>query len=303
MIINTNMASLNAQRNLNISNNAIQKSLEKLSSGYRINRAADDAAGLAISEKMRSQINGLNQASQNAQNGISLIQTAEGALNETHSILQRMRELAVQSSTGTNTSGDRLKIQDEIKQLQAEITRIGNTTQFNGMTLLNGAYSGGTAGALSGIVFQIGANAGQTIAVKISDMRASALGSGITSADLTGLSGTYAVSGTYSGKTVENISLSGSSGASIAIVVLDKAISQVSEQRSNLGAVQNRLEHTIANLNVASENLTSSEANIRDVDMAQEMSNFTKNQILSQAGTAMLAQANQNPQSILKLLQ
>lgn len=281
MIINTNIASLNAQRNLSMSNNSVQKSLEKLSSGYRINRAADDAAGLAISEKMRAQIKGLNQAVRNAQSGISLIQTAEGALNETHSILQRLRELAVQAATDTNASGktvgqgDRDKIQLEVKALVEEVTRISKDTQFNGLVLLSGNY------ASTALTFHIGANADQNIKLNIADMSAKALS----------LSGAGGV-----------MSMSGQGTANSAITTLDTAISLVSDQRAKLGAVQNRLEHTIANLNVAAENLSSSESLIRDVDMAKEMSNFTKSQILSQAGVAMLAQANQAPQGILKLL-
>lgn len=268
MIINHNISALNAWRNLNITDSSMDKSLEKLSSGLRINRAADDAAGLAISEKMRGQISGLNQAVRNAQDGISLIQTAEGALNETHAILQRMRELAVQAANDTNTDADRAQIQAEITQLISEINRIGNTTQFNTKSLLTGTLNA---------TFQIGANEGQTLSLKISDMRASAL-------------------------QVNGISLSTRGGASTAITTIDKAISMVSTQRAKLGAVQNRLEHTIANLSVASENLTAAESRIRDVDMAQEMANFTKEQILQQAGTAMLAQANQKPQAVLKLL-
>ncbi len=285
MIINTNMASLNAQRNLGISNNAIQKSLEKLSSGYRINRASDDAAGLAISEKMRGQIRGLNQAVKNAQNGISLIQTAEGALNETHSILQRMRELAVEASNGTNTSGaggDRAKIQEELNALAKEVNRIANTTEFNTMKLFTGNFSGSG----SELSFHIGANSGQTVSIELNSMDAFTLG---IASDSTESATATSISGV-------------SSDAESFITDVDNAIQQVSAQRSKLGAMQNRLEHTIANLNVASENLTSSESTIRDVDMAAEMSAFTKNQILSQAGVAMLAQANQNPQGILKLL-
>lgn len=269
MIINHNISALNAWRNLGINDTAMDKSLEKLSSGLRINRAADDAAGLAISEKMRAQIAGLNQAVRNAQDGISLIQTAEGALNETHAILQRMRELAVQSANDTNTDQDRAHIQAEISQLVSVINHIANTTQFNTKNLLTGSLKGAT--------FQIGANAKQTMSLTISAMDASALG-------------------------VNAIDLATQDGASAAIATIDTAISAVSTQRANLGAVQNRLEHTIANLNVSSENLSAAESRIRDVDMAQEMANFTKEQILQQAGTAMLAQANQKPQSVLKLL-
>ena len=269
MIINHNISALNANRNLGINDTSMNKSLEKLSSGFRINRAADDAAGLAISEKMRGQVNGLNQAVRNAQDGISMIQTAEGALNETHAILQRMRELAVQSSNDTNTDADRSQIQSEVAQLQSEITRIATTTQFNTQNLLNGS--------MTGAVFQIGANANQTITLAIASMDATAL-------------------------SVDTASLSSQASAEAAISALDSALSAVSVQRANLGAVQNRLEHTIANLNVASENLSAAESRVRDVDMATEMSSFTKQQVLQQAGTAMLAQANQKPQSVLKLL-
>lgn len=423
MIINTNIGSLNAQRSLTGTNNAMQKSLEKLSSGYRINKAADDAAGLAISEKMRGQIKGLNQAVRNAQSAISLIQTAEGALSESHSILQRMRELAVQASNDTNTKTDRAEIQKEVDQLSKELSRIGNTTEFNTQTLLDGKFTG---------KFQIGANEGQNIAFQVEDMRGFALGvagevgfetksSGSLTAASGGFKGLSGATLTVSGKalyntegikvasgtdgktfqaigtttskvsfkialddgdtvkladnlagvatattSVENkgleageytydktnkqlldsqgnvvakttdgisfkavsdptkellnISASGVlSGASFELVIggnnvanqtdatsaitaLDGAIQTVSTQRAELGALQNRLEHTINNLSTSSENLTAAESRIRDVDMAAEMSAFTKSQILSQAGVAMLAQANQTPQAVLKLL-
>lgn len=520
MIVNTNIASLNAQRSLLGTNNAMQKSLEKLSSGYRINKAADDAAGLAISEKMRGQIRGLNQAIRNAQSAISLIQTAEGALNETHSILQRMRELAVQAANDTNTASDREKIQAEVDQLAKELTRIANTTEFNTQKLLNGGIIEGNIGKIN---FQIGANQGQSIDLAINAMDAFSLGVAgskatgsvtndgttgdvlagatisiardvgtgivdgasisVTAADIAATAGTTGAvdidgagggtgtieiatttntpdlngytfkftdndgtlgtsvdtnnkvitisgdfdgsavtaptdtdiedsintaltaagftaqigitlnsatvadltnadpagftldggsdgsltritlggsqtidvkdtdtsftvtSGTYKGLTVElasgrqisdltangtatigitvegssaaqfnsgiltaeatagaGINVSSQSAANSAITIIDNAINQVSEERSKLGAYQNRLEHTINNLGTASENLTASESRIRDVDMAAEMSAFTKSQILSQAGVAMLAQANQVPQAVLKLL-
>lgn len=273
MIINHNISALNAWRGLSMTNASLQKSLEKLSSGLRINRAADDAAGLAISEKMRAQIRGLNQAIRNAQDGISLIQTAEGALNESHSILQRMRELAVQSANDTNTDADRKQIQDEVSQLIAELDRIANTTEFNTQVLMSGGFSG----TGNGLTFHIGANSGQILILKIGNMRAAALG-------------------------VSGLSVSTLAKASAAITTIQNAIDKVSTQRSALGAVQNRLEHTIANLGVASENLSAAESRIRDVDMAQEMMNFTRTQILVQAGTAMLAQANMAPQAVLKLL-
>lgn len=244
--------------------------MEKLSSGLRINRAADDAAGLAISEKMRGQVRGLNQAVRNAQDGISLIQTAEGALNETHAILQRMRELAVQSANDTNTAGDRGQLQQEIDQLVTEIGRIATTTEFNTQKLLDGTFSGK--------LIHIGANSGQTLTVGIAAMDAAAL-------------------------SVSSLSIDTQTAANTAITTINTAIETVSTERSKLGAIQNRLEHTIANLSVASENLSAAESRIRDLDMAQEMMAFTKNQILTQAGTAMLAQANAQPQTVLQLLQ
>ncbi|MBY6931395.1 flagellin [Clostridium botulinum] len=387
MIINHNMNAMNAHRNMGMNTVNSGKSMEKLSSGLRINRAGDDAAGLAISEKMRGQIRGLDQASRNGQDGISMIQTAEGALNETHSILQRMRELGVQAGNDTNTTDDRKEIQKEIQQLTEEVDRIANNTEFNTQKLLNGNKSGdagseidaaviakagvfkvdigaaiadgdklsidgkeitfnattaGTAKAtieaaldskydvtVSGkdITFtqkagkeidkagmnvslngtnkvvttttegvsakeatasegkaslQVGANKGQTMAVEISDMRASALG--ITKTDGKGLS------------------VVSSEDANASVEAFDKALNKVSAERSKLGAIQNRLEHTVNNLGTSSENLSAAESRIRDVDMAKEMMNFSKNNILSQAAQAMLAQANQQPQGVLQLL-
>ncbi|AYO29933.1 flagellin [Biomaibacter acetigenes] len=282
MIINHNISALNAYRQLTVNNTGMQKSLEKLSSGYRINRAGDDAAGLAISEKMRGQIRGLNQAQRNAQDGISLIQTAEGALNETHAILQRMRELVVQAGNDTNTTQDRANIQAEINELNQEIDRISDQTQFNTKTLLDGSLKSGTA-TLS---FQIGANGNQIVSLNIGEIHTSVLGT--TSLSLAQV----------------NVSVDNLSAASVAdaLSAIDAAIQTVSATRSNLGALQNRLEHTINNLGTASENLTAAESRIRDVDMAKEMMEFTKNSILNQAATAMLAQANMLPQSVLKLL-
>ncbi|MEM5005346.1 flagellin Hag [Priestia megaterium] len=277
MRINHNIAALNTYRQFNNANNAQGKSMEKLSSGLRINSAADDAAGLAISEKMRGQIRGLDQASRNTQDGVSLIQTAEGALNETHDILQRMRELTVQAGNDTNEPEDLQAIQDELSALVEEIggetssDGISDRTQFNGKDLLTGNF------ATTGITFQIGANAGQQIELKIADMSSSALG--VNSIDVT------------SGFTFDS-----------AVALIDSAINAVSSQRSALGATQNRLEHTINNLSTESENLTASESRIRDVDMAKEMMEQTKNSILSQASQAMLSQANQQPQSVLQLL-
>ncbi|KEH88691.1 MULTISPECIES: flagellin N-terminal helical domain-containing protein [Clostridium] len=270
MIINHNMNAMNAHRMMGQNINGAGKAMEKLSSGLRINRAGDDAAGLAISEKMRGQIRGLNQASRNAQDGISLIQTAEGALNETHAILQRMRELAVQTANDTNTSADRANVQKEVEQLQTELTRIASQTEFNTKKLLNGTASK--------VNFQIGANKDQNITVKIGSMGAKGLG-------------------------VSKITLStGAAKCSEAIATLDEAINKVSAQRADLGAVQNRLEHTINSDNNASENLQAAESRIRDVDMAKEMMEFSKKNILQQAAQAMLAQANQQPQGVLQLL-
>lgn len=277
MRINNNISALFAQNKLASSNTAMSKSLEKLSSGLRINRAGDDAAGLAISEKMRGQINGLNQAVRNAQDSISLIQTAEGALNETHSILQRMRELAVQASNDTNTTFDRAKIKDELNQLKTEISRISSQTEFNTQKLLTGSFKGKD--------FHIGANKDQTITLTIATMSATALK--VTAGAISIAGGTATAN---------------QSKAEALISTLDTAINTVSTERSKLGAYQNRLEHTITNLQTSSENLTAAESRIRDVDMAAEMVKFTKTQILTQAGTAMLAQANQAPQSVLKLL-
>jgi flagellin len=286
MRINQNIAAMNAYRNLSATQGQQARSLERLSSGFRINRAADDAAGLAISEKLRGQVNGINQAVSNAQNGISLIQTAEGALNESHSILQRMRELAVQSANDTNTADDRTKIQAEVTELTKELTRIAQTTEFNTKKILNGDGTTATTGTLDSTValtFQIGANEGQTLGVTIGNMDAASLG--VETA----------------GVAVDVSSTQGA--ATAAITTIQSAIDEVSTQRSSLGAVQNRLDHTINNLSVASENLAASESRIRDTDMAAEMMKFTRSQILSQAGTAMLAQANQVPQSVLQLLQ
>jgi len=367
MRINHNIAALNTYRQLTGNTNNTSKSLEKLSSGLRINKAGDDAAGLAISEKMRSQIRGLDMASKNAADGISLISTAEGALNETHSILQRMKELAVQASNDTNTLEDRGEIQKEITQLTTEITRIADQTEFNTRKLLNGTFGiqrtggtlnttitglanisdinisgakasttytitelavtisiadgsgnsqqlsktgfvaggtlnfdalgisiktdenyapGGTAfngltivtGTADGAKFHIGANSGQNMSLSIGNMDAASLG-------------------------VSSLDLTTQAGADAAILTIDTAISQVSSERAMLGSVQNRLEHTVNNLGTTSENLTASESRIRDVDMAKEMMEFTKNNILSQASQAMLAQANMQPQSVLQLLQ
>ena len=390
MIINHNMNALNAHRNMGMNTVNSGKSMEKLSSGLRINRAGDDAAGLAISEKMRGQIRGLDQASRNAQDGISMIQTAEGALNETHSILQRMRELAVQSSNDTNTTTDRAELQKEVDQLAEEITRIANNTEFNTKKLMGPAGTDAEKpGNFSG-KFHIGANAGQDITLTINDMSAKALGvTGLKSEEAklvgntdlsvvskdgkaytikfaelgdaevkttaaaekdgvititlaqkakagevkeitsklsdikTALEGTGLVKVTHdagtdltkkaevgaqttvkaaTGDANKGIDISTQTAASDAITTVNKAIETVSAERSKLGAYQNILEHTINNLGTSSENLTAAESRVRDVDMAKEMMAFSKNNILSQAAQAMLAQANQQPQGVLQLL-
>ncbi|MFD1037070.1 flagellin [Virgibacillus byunsanensis] len=335
MIINHNISAINTHRQLTSNNNATQNSLEKLSSGLKINKAGDDAAGLAISEKMRGQIQGLEMASKNAQDGISLIQTAEGAMNESHAILQRMRELAVQSGNDTNTESDRAEMQKEVDQLANALNDISNDTEFNTQKLLDGGFEG---------TFQVGANEGQNLSVTIGDMSAETLavskeyttsGSGSASELLSGGSGTGAtfydigdtltggeeatVAGYYDGTDVlvhvaddayasgsdvtAGINITSQSGADTAITDIQSAIDAVSAERSKLGAVQNRLDHTINNLGTSAENLTAAESRIRDVDMAAEMMEFTKNNILSQASQSMLAQANQQPQGVLQLLQ
>ena len=275
MVVQHNLQAANTNRQLGITTSAQAKSTEKLSSGYKINRAADDAAGLSISEKMRSQIRGLNKASSNAQDGVSLVQTAEGALNETHSILQRMNELATQAANGTNTSVDRSAIRAELDQLTSEINRIQSTTQFNTMNLLDGTFSGAT----NQMKLQVGALSGQSIDFSIANMCASKIG---LKNDLS--VSTFTKAGSYM-KSVQD------------------AIEVVSKQRSAMGAIQNRLEHTIANLDTTSENTQSAESRIRDTDMASEMVTYSKNNILAQAGQSMLAQANQSTQGVLSLLQ
>ncbi|EJO5349273.1 flagellin [Clostridium botulinum] len=396
MIINHNMNAMNAHRQMGMNTVNSGKSMEKLSSGLRINRAGDDAAGLAISEKMRAQIRGLDQAGRNSQDAISMIQTGEGALNETHSILQRMRELAVQAGNDTNEGTDRGEIQKEINQLTSEINRIGNTTEFNNQKILNAtdgtvdgkveAIKGVTKGfkvtadaaleidginlgsvkdidavknaiennktlnakyavsgdmgavvltqkagfesatspkvksndadvtiemdtegkaaeaAKSSFTMQVGANENQTMALEFADMRSEALG--ITgTADSTGFTKENTVTDGTNNTTKEAaLDVSNSTNAGNAITKIQKAINSVSAERSKLGAYQNRLEHTINNLGTSSENLSAAESRIRDVDMAKEMMNFSKNNILSQAAQAMLAQANQQPQGVLQLL-
>lgn len=325
MIINHNMAAMNTHRQLGSNNAAAANNIEKLSSGLKINRAGDDAAGLAISEKMRGQIRGLDMAQKNSQDGISLIQTAEGALNETHDILQRMRELAVQAANDTNVKSDRKEIQKELNSLTSEVNRIANTTEFNTQKLMSGGGAGASAGKKFDATFQIGANNGQAMAVEIFKMDAQALGiqgakgaasgaahaAGASTKSL-GVSekavtdATFKASGVNNGTSSTSVSggldVSTHAKATAAIEALDQALETVSAQRSSLGSFQNRLEHTINNLGTSSENLTAAESRIRDVDMAKEMMDFTKNNILTQAAQAMLSQANQQPQGVLQLL-
>ena len=271
MVVQHNLRAMNSNRMLGLTSASQSKSTEKLSSGYKINRAADDAAGLAISEKMRRQVRGLTQAAANAQDGISMVQTAEGALNEVHDMLQRMNELAVKAANGTNQTTDKQYIQSEVAELQKEISRVASTTTFNEKKLLDGSCSGG-------VNLQVGAetDAKNTISVKIDAMDASTLGVG---------------------------SIDVSSDASNAIDKIKTAIDTLNKQRSDLGAQQNRLEHTINNLNNVVENTTSAESAIRDTDMATEMVKYSNNNILAQAGQAMLAQSNQANQGVLSLLQ
>ena len=275
MIVQHNMTALNANRQLGITNKLLAKSTEKLSSGYKVNRAADDAAGLSISEKMRSQIRGLNRASSNAQDGQSLIQTAEGAMGEIHSVLQRMRELTVQASNDTNVTADRQSIALELEALTTEIDRIASQTEFNTMKLLDGKFTDKQ--------LQVGANNMQTMTISI------------VSLDSSGLAVSLAA--------VAEV-VSKSSGATITplITIIDAAITSLSKQRAKLGAIQNRLDHTIANADNMAENLQSAESKIRDVNMADEMVTFSAKSILQQAGQSMLAQANQATQGVLSLL-
>lgn len=285
MVINHNMSAMFAQRAQGIQDLAQQKSMEKLSSGMKINRAGDDASGLAVSEKMRSQIRGLKQASTNAQNGISFIQTTEGYLQETTDIIQRIRELAVQSSNGIYSAEDRMQIQVEVSSLIAEVDRVASAAQFNGMNMLTGRFARPTGENVvtASMWLHIGANMDQRTQVYIGTMSAMALG-------------------------LRNVgdesimSLEGPDDANRAIGTLDEALKKINKQRADLGAYQNRLDMTIKGLNVGAENLQASESRIRDTDMANEMVEFTKDQVLSQAGTAMLAQANQSSQNVLSLL-
>ena len=281
MIINHNMSSLYADRVTNISNESIMKNMEKLSSGERINRAGDDASGLAVSEKMRSQIRGLNQASKNIQNGVSFIQTTEGYLTETTDILQRVRELAVQAANGIYSDEDRMQIQVEVSQLVAEVDRIASVAQFNGMNMLTGRFAEGG----DTMQFQIGANMDQNARVYIGTMTAAALGIRGAQGDDSG------------------VSISSPDEANMTLGAVDAALTKVNKQRADLGAYQNRFELAAKGINIAAENTQAAESRIRDTEMASEMVEFTKNSILTQAGTAMLAQANSQSQTVLALLQ
>ena len=289
MRIQHNIAALSSHRNLSNNNSSVTKNLEKLSSGYKINRAGDDAAGLAISEKMRAQITGLETATKNAQDGVSLVQTAEGALTEVHSMLNRMVELATQSANGTYSSTNRQEMQKEINALRAEIDRIGKSSNFNGTSLFTGS---------SAITLHVGetSKAHNQLKVTLNQMSSSQIGTHTT--DATTFKKTLTA-----GKAVSNISVTTAAKAKEAIDIANNAIDQISSMRSDFGALQNRLEHTINNLSVQSENITAAESRIRDVDMAKEMMSYTKNNILVQASQAMLAQANQVPQGVLQLLQ
>lgn len=285
MIINHNLSAMFAHRQRGVVTQNVNGNIEKLSSGYRINKAGDDASGLAVSEKMRSQIRGLQQASRNAANGVSLIQTTEGYLQETQDILQRIRELAVQSANGIYTSEDRMQIQVEVSQLIDEIDRVASHAQFNGMNLLTGRFASAEAGAAptASMYFQIGANMDQRERVYIGTMTAASLGMMVQGSG-------------------ELLSLSAPDSANTAIGILDTALRTVNKQRADLGAYQNRLEMSIQGIDIAAENLQAAESRIRDADMAAETVEFTRNQILTQSSTAMLAQANTQPQSVLQLL-
>ena len=285
MVINHNMSAMFAQRSEGLTEVSNQKNMEKLSSGMRINRAGDDASGLAVSEKMRSQIRGLNKASENAKNGISFIQTTEGYLQETEDIIQRIRELAIQSSNGIYTDEDRIMIQVEVSSLIAEVDRIASHAQFNGMNMLTGRFARPTGenNVTASMWLHIGANMDQRTQVFIGTMSAAALG-------------------LRQGGTEETMTLATPDEANRALGTLDEAIKKINKQRADLGAYQNRLEMTVVGLDIGAENLQASESRIRDTDMAKEVVDFTKNQVLQQAGTAMIAQANQTSQNVLSLL-
>ncbi|MGN0740666.1 MAG: flagellin [Treponema sp.] len=285
MVINHNMSAMYANRQLGVTGLSLSKDMEKLSSGERINRAGDDASGLAVSEKMRAQIRGLNQASQNASNGISFIQTTEGYLQETTDIMQRIRELAVQSSNGIYSDEDRMQIQVEVSALVSEVDRIASSAQFNGMNMLTGRFAQATGdNSVTGSMwFHIGANMDQRMQVFIGTMSAEALGIKEIG-------------------TGEKISLAAPDDANRAIGTIDQALVKINKQRADLGAYQNRMEYAVRGLDISAENLQASESRIRDTDMARQMVEFTKNSVLQQAGTAMLAQANTQSQNVLSLL-
>ncbi len=285
MVINHNMSAMFANRQLGVTGLGLTKDMEKLSSGEKINRAGDDASGLAVSEKMRSQIRGLNQASQNASNGISFIQTTEGYLQETTDIMQRIRELAIQSSNGIYSAEDRMQIQVEISALVSEVDRIASSAQFNGMNMLTGRFARpmGENVVTASMWFHIGANMDQRVQVFIGTMSAAALGVREIGSE-------------------EKLSLATPEDANRAIGTIDEALKKINKQRADLGAYQNRLEMTVKGLNISAENLQASESRIRDTDMASQMVEFTKNSVLQQAGTAMLAQANSQSQNVLSLL-
>lgn len=285
MVINHNLSAMFAQRELGVTSGRIGGDIEKLSSGMRINKAGDDASGLAVSEKMRSQIRGLNQASNNAQNGISFIQATEGYLQESSDILQRIRELAVQSSNGIYSSEDRMQIQVEVSQLVAEVDRIASSAQFNGMNMLTGRFARETGeNTITGSMwFHIGANMDQRVRVYIGTMTAASLGvRNLGNGDI--------------------MSLENADSSNRGIGIIDEALKTINKQRADLGAYQNRLTHAVGGLNIGAENLQAAESRIRDTDMAKQMVEYTKNQVLSQSGTAMLAQANQSSQQVLSLL-
>jgi len=286
MVINHNLSAMYSNRSLGLTNLSTTKDMEKLSSGMKINRAGDDASGLAVSEKMRSQIRGLNQASQNASNAISFIQATEGYLQNTTDIVQRLRELAVQSSNGIYSSEDRMQIQVEVSQLVAEVDRIANSAQFNNMNMLTGRFAEQTGENVvtASMWFHVGANMDQRMSAFIGTMTASALGLRSVGSE-------------------EILSLAAPDDANASIGVLDEALKKINKQRADLGAYQNRLDFTVKGIDIAAENLQAAESRIRDTDMASQMVEFTKNQILTQAGTAMLAQANARSQSVLSLLQ
>jgi flagellin len=285
MVINHNMSAMYSNRQAGVTNVSLRKDMEKLSSGMKINRAGDDASGLAVSEKMRAQIRGLNQASRNASNGISFIQATEGYLQETTDIMQRIRELAVQSSNGIYTDEDRMQIQVEISQLVAEVDRIASSAQFNGLNMLTGRYAKQTGeNSVTGSMwFHIGANMDQRMEVYIGTMTAVALGVR-----------------ELGDETI--ISLASPAEANRAIGTIDEALKKINKQRADLGGYQNRLEHAVKGIDIAAENLQAAESRIRDTDMAAQMVEFTKNQVLAQAGTAMLAQANTQSQNVMTLL-